>query len=310
MTREVGRSRAAIGGRGRLLVRERRREVVGRRAPARSNMSPASFGPSWTLYSAASALTCASENSGPPCSRKVAEGQQLDAVAGGADLPVDLEAALKLRPVEGAERAREAPALARRRRPGVCACGRAAPVPKRRPRRRRATRSVRLDVMISISVTPAQPLVFGAAAGAGRHGVRRALLAEHRFRRSNPAAARRLEQAEQRQDDQEVREVVDRRRSARRSRSQPSGGLAPSQPSTTQTDHEDPEELLEERPVGRRAHLRGVEPGHEAPGSRSSRTWRSRRRACPGWRAGSRRRAGSTIPARCAPASRPGSAGM
>ena len=50
--------------------------------PARSNISPASFGPSLTLYSAASALTWPFVNSGPPGSARLRKAMQLEAVAG------------------------------------------------------------------------------------------------------------------------------------------------------------------------------------------------------------------------------------
>ena len=88
--------------------------------PGRSNMSPASFGPSWILYSAASALTCASENSGPPGSARLRKATYLQAVAVRAYLPVDLESALELAAVELSERPLEAPVQGRgHRRPLV-----------------------------------------------------------------------------------------------------------------------------------------------------------------------------------------------
>ena len=75
-----------------------------------------------------------------------------------------------------------------------------------------------------------------------------------------------LDPAKDRQNDQEVREVVERQ-DARCDDVAALGGLGaePAQPDTD--DHEDPEELAIERPVVRRAHLRGVEPRQEGKNS-------------------------------------------
>ena len=231
-------------------------------------MSPASFGPSWILYSAASARTCASENSGPPGSREVAEGDVAQAVAGGADLPVDLEAALELRPVEVAERPLEAPLELRRDRGLAGSEGRSRQAEDGGGDEKSTLRSLFcfLDARIS-------PWI------AARHW-RRPACRPHpsarpsRIRGSNSAAAAAARRS---------RAAAGRSGSGRSSRPsqiceaityQPSAGLR-AEPAEHDADgHEDPEELLVERPVGRGAHPRGVEPGHEAPDQRSPRTSR------------------------------------
>ena len=174
--------RAAIGGLRGLLVREGRRECDPPGAPARSNISPASLGPSLTLYSAASALTWPSENSGPPCSARLRKASSLIEWQFGADLPVDLEAALKLRRVEVCRTGPRSVQLWR----GGCgvawaSCGLSRAAAKAPQADEGESGERRLDGHDLRLRSSAQPLVFGDGGGARRHGAGRAALAEHRL---------------------------------------------------------------------------------------------------------------------------------
>ena len=167
-------------------------------------MSPASFGPSWILYSAASARTWASENSGPPGSAQVAEGDVAQAVAGGADLPVDLEAALELGPVEVAERPLEAPLELRRDRGLAGSEGRSREAEKGGGDEKS---TLHHDLFPRRSH---QPLDCGSALAPAGIASPALLHAHDGFEDRIRQRQRTLDEAEHRQDDQEVGEVVDR----------------------------------------------------------------------------------------------------
>ena len=103
--------------------------------------------------------------------------------------------------------------------------------------------------------------VIAPRPSASKHGGDLRLL-QHGLRDRVRQRLRRLDQAEQREDDQEVDEVVGGE-DARRDHVAAFGRLRaePAEPEAHQ--HEHPEELLVERPVGRRLHPRGVEPRQE-----------------------------------------------
>src|SRR5829696_2703614 len=113
--RQVGRRLAAVRRSGRLLVREVPREAVGRPPGALEHLAGI-VRPVLDLVLGGERLHLTLRELGASGLRQVAEGDALDAVAGLADLAVDLEAALELRPIEGAERALEAPFELRRHR--------------------------------------------------------------------------------------------------------------------------------------------------------------------------------------------------
>ena len=92
------------------VVRERAREMVGRPCRAARTCRRRRSGRRCTLYVAASALTCSAVKPGRLV-RQDCGTPQLHRMAGRADFLVDLEAALQLRRVVGAERAGEGPAL-------------------------------------------------------------------------------------------------------------------------------------------------------------------------------------------------------
>ena len=119
-----------------------------------------------------------------------------------------------------------------------------------------------LDHDFSSPALAHQPLDCGSALAPAGDSRRPASAAHDRFQDRIRATAAASRQAEQRQDDQEVGEVVSVA-TCEAMTYQPSGGLAPSQPSRIASADEDPEELLVERPVGGRADAGGVEPGQE-----------------------------------------------
>ncbi len=103
--REVRRCGAIVGGSSRFLVRERRREIV-RGMPGRSNISPSRSVRPRSSYSAAKRLHLLF---GIAEILERAEGHQIHRMTGRADFLVDLQAALQLALVVGAERAGERP---------------------------------------------------------------------------------------------------------------------------------------------------------------------------------------------------------
>ena len=182
------------------------REVVGRRR--RAGLAGRGVGRprAWRRRRASAPRLIA----GPPCSASSRKAHELEAVAGGADLGVDLQAALQLRLVEAAERALEGEAVvgdvaAAWCRPRACASAGA-------ERRGRAPRGRRGSW--SSAWTCSLPRSFGRLADRGAlhrrlaGAVVRAEVGLDRLGRRQ----RLLDDAEDRQDDEEEDEPVERRR--------------------------------------------------------------------------------------------------
>ena len=223
-----------------------------------------------------------------------------------ADLLVDLIAALQLGLVELAGEAGEGPLLAldvRRR-----LAGRRQPAPARSQPAMPAA-AARRALQRGHRHVVAPPLSASRALRRRPPACRPAALAQHRLGDRARQLRRRLDDADDRHDHQEVDEIVGRE-DARPEHVGALGRLGAEIAERQAGDDEQPEEPLVDRPVLGRAHAAGVEPGHEDQDDDRARTWRSRRRAWRGSRAGSRRTAGSTTPARCAAASTSGLASM
>ena len=168
---------------------ERRREMVGRPAGALEHLA--------LIVRAVLDLVFGGDRrrlrlgeAGPAGSARLRNASSSSQWQIGADLAVDLEAALQLRLVEFAERAGERPFLPRRRRRARAPAR--TPAAPARPASRRATRAKMVRCIVHASP------------------VAHAFGAQNRFRNRIRQRLGLLEHAEQRQDDQEVREVVER----------------------------------------------------------------------------------------------------
>ena len=112
--RHVRRQRAAVGVACRLIVGERRRKMIGEAARPLEHFALVVRAVLDLELGCDSRRLLLGEARAAGIG-EVAERQELEAVAGGADLAIDLEAALELLRVVHAERPGERPALPRRR---------------------------------------------------------------------------------------------------------------------------------------------------------------------------------------------------
>ena len=108
--REIRRRRTAVGVGGRLLVGERRREIVVRLARPLEHLALVVR----TVLDLVLGRECLDLGIAVAERRQVAEGDQVERMAVRADLRIDLQPALELRLVEGAEGPGERPRQPRR----------------------------------------------------------------------------------------------------------------------------------------------------------------------------------------------------
>ena len=151
--RHVRRHRV-VARAGGVLVRPRRRKAVGRAAFALEHLALV-VGAILDLVLAGDLLDLRLGIAERAGLTEVAERQQVEAVADRANLAIDLEAALQLRAVVGAERAPERPLLARRR-----AAFRRRPAQARCPASETARTAARRVFIIGLSPS-ARPWALG-----------------------------------------------------------------------------------------------------------------------------------------------------
>ena len=147
--------------------------------------------------------------------REIAEGDELQRMAIGADLPVNLEAALQLRAIVMSEGTREGPRLPLRLRSGMRVTSglRGARGKKCREAERGAERDEAESLDGHFRHFPSfslGSLGFGSGGGTGRNRTGGTALHQHRVRDGRRQGLRRLEETQKRQDDQEEAEVISR----------------------------------------------------------------------------------------------------